>query len=214
MLSPCLVIACALLTPQIASAAVVLHMGGPDLWGRGRTLPDNAIEVVIEDVAADTVRLTIDSAHLPDDGTKVVAVALNVAPTFGWWSIDFDWISGIQASTASLLPNWVLGFGPAGRFDVLFTYPILRRQGQFRSGQASVYELTGDGLDSQDFLTLSTGNEPAYGAFHALNSGICGGTGTYAATHLAPEPTSIAIWSLLGLAALSPCWRRRRRPIR
>jgi hypothetical protein len=206
-----IVICGSILGVRAANASVQFELGGADFAGTGATLPTNALTILFEDIAADTVRVTIDGANLPAGTAKLKHVVWNIDPSFGG-SLSFAYVSGVATNgTPSFSPNGHTSWGPAGAFDVNFSFNVGGATGDFFAGQKSVYNIMGTGLATNDFLFSSTGSSAFYAAFK-LNVTGNGQSGKYGGTlvpSVIPEGASVVTW--LGLAAcatvLSSCRR-------
>ena len=101
------------------------------------------------------------------------------------------------------------GWGPAGSFDIEFSFKTSGPLGDFFPGSESVFDITGTGLVADDFRSASTGSDSQIAAFH-LNTTGNGQSGKYGATIVTnPEPATFAVWSFLTITGA--CWWRRRR---
>jgi hypothetical protein len=195
-----------------ANASVQFELGGADFAGTGATLPSNALTILFDDIAANKVRVTIDGTNLPAGTAKLKHVVWNIDPSFGS-SLSFAYVSGVATNGApSFSPNGHTNWGPAGAFDVNFSFNVGGPTGDFFAGQKSVYDIMGAGLDTNDFLFNSTGSSAFYAAFK-LNITGNGQSGKYGGTlvpsSVIPEGASVVTW--LGLAACATVLSSRRR---
>ncbi|MHB0956756.1 MAG: PEP-CTERM sorting domain-containing protein [Pirellulaceae bacterium] len=187
--------------------STTMNLGGTEYSGSGgNTLPDNALQVTFEEVAANTVKLTIDGTNLPSDTAKLSGVAFNVDPIFGEDSLTFAYDSGVQAKSITFAPDGVAGWGPAGMFDIGFTF----QPGSFDPLDKSIYIITGNGLDTDSFHYTSSGDNPQLAVFHLNITGTGFESGMYGTTSV-PEPTTLIMWLAFGSIGSILAWRKCRK---
>ena len=197
---------------QASAATVSFGLNVEFSGGSSPSGPTDWMTLTFEDVAADTVRLTIDNGGLTSP-EFVSDVYFNVDNGIDATSLTFDYVSGEaywklhddnpSESTAQLKADG------DGFFDVRFEFKTSNNQ-RFEAGATSVYDISGTGLDALDFLFLSEpggGNGSYYAAAHVQGIGPSDGSGWIGA----PVPVPAAVWlfgsGLLGLVGIA---RRKR----
>jgi hypothetical protein len=191
------VLAC--LSPRIAEASIQISIGGPEVSGSGAgDIPDDAITLFFDDLAANTVQLTISANS---GAVKVKDIVFNVASTFT--SLGFAHVSGVVANGTSIAQNAQKLSGQLDNFDVLFSYDTSGPNGSLFNGLSSVYNLTAPGLTAAAFDVSNNDGSGPYRAGAHINlpngtspSGKYGGNG---GDGQVPEPASLLVWLALCL---------------
>ncbi|PTQ98830.1 putative secreted protein with PEP-CTERM sorting signal [Nitrosomonas nitrosa] len=189
----------------------------------GGTPPAGAapwLTATFEDIALDTVRLTMSTSGLTGgefvDGSGAnFGWGFNIDPLLSASALNFTFVSG---NDANLISTGVDSFKADGDgfFDILFSWDPAPSS-RFAAGQTSVYNITGiAGLDALDFNFNSVNGVPGNGnwtsAAHVQNigpngeSGWIGGLGRRPEQEI-PEP-GILLLLAAGLAGLGLSRRR------
>ncbi len=211
-----------------AKASIVFELGGKEFSGTAINISNDAVTVTLENdlILSDVVWLTIAPSNMPQDGTKLQFLHLNVDTPSLLGNLIFTNQSGPVAESiaqgwkkkdSAFLPDQYQADGD-GKYDLLFTWP----PGTFTGiSKSSVYliELTsGSGLSLSEttFKTMSSsggGKGPFEAAVHLNNVDADGDSGWYAPTDggdYIPEPASIIVWGLLVAGCVGGTIRRRK----
>lgn len=203
-----------------ASAATVQFTLGDTVEGVD---PSGAPVLTFEDIAPDTVRLTIDLTDL-SGGEFVSNVFFNFADAPGpiTFTVRNDLSTGsFQAPTISQGSNTQDSPGNQGMFDIQLAFSTAGSGGgalRLNADEIAVFDLTRAGLMAEDFSVNSAPEGPMAGQNFALArvQGIAGGGSASVADSDGddnevidtPTPATVALFGL-GLIALGA--RRRRR---
>src|SRR5687767_14715032 len=153
------------LSPSVAQASVEISIGGPELSGSGAAdVPANAITLFFDDLAANTVQLTL-SANA--GAVKVKDILFNVAPSFA--SLGIAFVSGVEADDTEFDPNGHQLNALLSGFDVLFSFKTSGATGSFFNGQTSVYNLSAPGLTAASFDESNNDGAGPYRAAAHIN---------------------------------------------
>ena len=212
-----LVVASVLSTHLIASASVQINLGGVHLGsGTAATLDDDAITLTFEDFATDVVRLTIG---VKPTSTKVTQLLFNVDSLITGLSLtNIDLPNTSPDNTLSLVQNGQSMNSTLDGFDIELAFGSSGANGAFNYlNSPSIFLITkvsGTGNLTEDSFNVATAGG-YYGAVHInLPTGpTSANSGKYGSTDIpvdpdgepdgtVPEPTSLAVFSLLGIAAM------------
>lgn len=200
----------ALITCSVAQASVQINLGGPDLTNTppSATVPDDAITLLFENFAANTVKLTID---VTGTSKKVTQLLFNVDPLIT--GLSFADVSGPVASKSYGANAKGMG-GPLTGFDIEFGFSPSGANGAFWSGSApAVFTITrtaGTATLTESSFSFTNSNDH-FGAVHINNpNGTGGNSGKYGSPPdgVVPEATTFIVWSLLGLIGTTVFYRR------
>lgn len=196
-----------------ASAAVVQFTLDNTVEG---VSPSGAPVITLEDIAPDTVRLTIDLTDL-SGGEFVSNVFLNYtdAPSGITFTIRNDLRTGtFDAPTISQSLDGQDSPGNQGMFDIQLAFTTSNSMGgarRFAADEIAVFDLTALGLMAEDFSVISAPEGPSMGQNFALArvQGIAGGGSASVADSDGddneiidtPTPATVALFGL-GLLAL------------
>ena len=153
-------------------ASITMELGGIDFAGAGAMLPDDALTLVFDDSGGPgIVRLTIDGANLPAGTAKLKDVVFNIDPLFAG-GLTFSHVSGVETNgVPTFSQDSINGWGPAGSFDIEFSFKTSGPLGDFFPSSESVFDITGTGLVADDFRSASTGSDSQIAAFHLNTTG-------------------------------------------
>ncbi|MCH7946079.1 MAG: PEP-CTERM sorting domain-containing protein [Armatimonadetes bacterium] len=185
---------------SIASAQIVWDF---DILVTGDTpLGSDWATLTIADTATDEVTLTLDhnaTSTFPQFLTRLLlnltTIPADLSASFVGPVLSIEWGDDAFPNVANL-------------WDVDVMLETSNPQGRLYPGGSTVWTMTGTGLDSQDFNTLSTGIDGVDPMFGLLQLQGVPGRDESAKLTVIPEPASFAVLGL-GLVALL---RRRRRP--
>jgi hypothetical protein len=172
---------------------------GDDPWAR----------VTIDDIGANTVRVTLENLTDPEDGQFLTALYLNIDPFVDVTASNF--VDGGKFNPDSTVFDDEDAFGSANyTFDLFADFDTTNSGGgeqRINGGEFVSFDLTGTGLSSASFLALSSkdGAPDTYGMIHI--QGIPGEGEGSSKIGTVPEPASMAV---LGLGAAALLRRRRK----
>lgn len=190
----------ALLVAGISSAATLTMDFNLAVNNNGIDGPGPWASVVLEDIAADTVQLTL--TNLSDGGSTqqfLSNLKLNVDPNFAG-SISHSATSDPKNSFKTF------DYSPDSHNDAGYTFDLeigfqASNAKRLKPGDIYVASLTGTGLDVADFNFLSTnGNPNLLGMIHVQGSN--NSSSSKIAPNPVPEPATLLFGAPLALAAL------------
>jgi hypothetical protein len=210
---------------QGASAIMIVHTFGSEFSGSGGYLSGPVVVTIDDGGVLGSVNVTVDATGLDSSLAElefIEGLYLNLDP-----SID-------PASLSALTPNdnsdpevtsfglLADGFRPDGDgyFDILVDWQNSDGDpGRLQAGETDVVRFELKGLTALDFeFDSQPGPGSTPGPFRAVlraqTLGLGGeDSGWFSPTSskVIPEPSTLAIWSLLGTVGISVGWWRRRR---
>lgn len=177
-----------------------------------------ALTATFTNSGANTVSLVLDAANLVS--TEFIPFWLfNYAGDPLADNLAFAPVGGAgELEKVKLSDTQSLNGGPqvkAGLFNVLLKFRTPGSQNRFNGSETLTFTITGNGLTETDFLLPSMdgpSNSGSGGWYTAARiQGIPGGlSGSIGTMMVVPEPASIAVWGLLGLAGVVRKYLRRR----
>ncbi|MCH8977700.1 MAG: PEP-CTERM sorting domain-containing protein [Armatimonadetes bacterium] len=190
----------------VASSASAQIVWDFDILVTGDTpLGSDWATLTIADTATDEVTMTLAHNATSTSPQFLTRLLLNLT------TIPADLAASFVAPVLSIEWGDDAFSNVANLWDVDVMLETSNPQGRLYPGGSTVWTMTGTGLDSQDFNTLSTmidGVDPMFGLLQL--QGTPGGDDSAKLT-VVPEPASFAV---LGLGLIALVRRRRGRPTR